>query len=128
MTQEHETAKKIVEILDQGASKLDAATVAGLASARRRAVGIAEGRAHVANVELASAGFGRFMAEHLHGRHAWMPTIIALAIVLMIVAVVQKNTSHEPVEADALLLASDLPPEAYVDKGFDAWLENSSQP
>ncbi len=132
MTQERDTAKKIVEILEQGAAGLDEPTLAKLASARRQAVAAMEGHARVANVELAHAGMGRFISSHLHGRHAWVPTLIALAIVLMVVAVVQnnfqKNSTREPLEADALLLASDLPPEAYVDKGFDAWLENSSQP
>ena len=128
MTQERETAKKIVEILDRGASDLDAATLAGLASARRQAVAAMEGRIRVANVELAHAGTGHSLTSFLHGRNAWMTTLAAVAILLMVVAMVQKNFVHEPVEADALLLASDLPPEAYVDKGFDAWLENSSQP
>lgn len=132
MTQERDTAKKIVEILEQGVFSLDDATLAKLASARRQAVAAMDGGARVANVELAHAGLGRFMSTHLHGRHAWMPTLIALAIVLLVVAAVktslQNNSPWEPVEADALLLASDLPPEAYVDKGFDAWLENSSQP
>lgn len=132
MTQERDTAKKIVEILEHGTSNLDAATLARLASARRQAVAAMDGRARVAHVELAHAGLGRFVSTHLHGRHAWVSTLIALVIVLLVVAVVQKNwlvnMTWEPVEADAQLLASDLPPEAYVDKGFDAWLEDSSQP
>lgn len=132
MTQERDSAKKIIEILERGASSLDEATVARLAFARRQAMAAMGGRARVANAGLAHAGLGRFMPSYLHGRHAWMPTLIALAIVLLIVALVQKNVQKnppwEPVEADALLLASDLPPEAYIDKGFDAWLENSSQP
>jgi hypothetical protein len=45
----------------------------------------------------------------------------------LLVFVTLQHNYFEPVEADALLLASDLPPEAYVDKGFDAWLANTSR-
>lgn len=128
MTQEQNSAKRIVEILDQGASALDTATVAKLDAARRQAVAAMDGSIRVANSELVHAGLGRFGSIHLPGRQAWLPMLIALVIMLLAVAILQKNSSWEPVEADALLLGSDLPPEAYVDKGFDAWLENSSQP
>jgi hypothetical protein len=49
-----------------------------------------------------------------------------LAAILTFFAL-QHNAINTPVDGDALLLASELPPEAYVDKGFDAWLEHSSQ-
>ncbi|OIQ86321.1 hypothetical protein GALL_318250 [mine drainage metagenome] len=129
MTQERDNVKEIIEILDHGASSLDEATIAKLASARRQAVAAMDGRARAVGVELADAGPGRFTTIRLSGRHAWMPILIALMIGLLLVLLVQKQAGsiRKPVEEDALLLASDLPPEAYVDKGFDAWLENSSQ-
>ena len=124
MTQERDTAKKIIEYLEYGTAAMDAATAAKLAAARKQAM--AAMPASVAGAEMAHAGMGHLVSHHLHGRHAWMAMLAALAIVLMVVALAHKNTTIlEPVEADALLLASDLPPEAYVDKGFDAWLENS---
>ena len=130
MTQERDSAKKIIEILERGVSGLDQQTRVRLAAARGQAVAAMEGRALAARAELAHASSGRHVA--FFGRHAWMTPLIALVIVLLVVAVAQKNwlisSSGDPVEADALLLASDLPPEAYVDKGFDAWLENSSEP
>ncbi len=124
MTQERDTAKKIVEYLEYGAAGLDAATVVRLDAAREHAVSAMPDP--VAGAEMAHAGLGHSVSQYLHGRQAWMTMLAALAIVLMVVALAQKNTTVlEPVGADALLLASDLPPEAYVDKGFDAWLENS---
>lgn len=127
MTQERDTAKKIVEYLDEGTSALDSATVAQLAAARRQAVAAMPVPASVASARMAHAGLGDFVVQHFHGRHAWMSMLAVLAIMLMVFAAIQKNYTQNPVEADALLLASDLPPEAYVDKGFDAWLQNSSQ-
>jgi hypothetical protein len=34
--------------------------------------------------------------------------------------------NNQPIDTDTLLLASDLPPEAYADKEFVSWLEHSS--
>jgi len=128
MTQERETAKKIVALLEEGAADLDQATLAQLAAARGQAVAAMSGRTRVANAELAHAGHEYSMTSFLHGRHLWLTGLAALVILLLLGSFVQQNFSRQPVAADALLLASDLPPEAYVDKGFDAWLENSSQP
>ncbi len=127
MTQERDTAKQIIEYLEYGAAGLDDQTVARLAAARQRALAAMPAPAPVAHSQLAHAGLGAFVSRQLHHRQAWMTMLAALAIVLMVAALIEKNATVEPVEADALLLASDLPPEAYVDKGFDAWLEDSSQ-
>ncbi len=128
MTQERDTAKKIVEYLEFGAAQLDAGTADNLAAARKRAVDALPASVHVTSLGVAHAGMGHFVTQHFLGRHAWMTMLAGLAIVLMVLALLRgQSTVMGPVEADALLLASDLPPEAYVDKGFDAWLENSSQ-
>jgi hypothetical protein len=127
MTQERDTAKVIVEYLEYGTTGLDAETAAKLAAARNKAVAAIPASASVSQGVLAHDGLGSFVSQHLHGRQAWMSVLVTLAIILMAVALFHKNTTLEPVDADALLLASDLPPEAYVDKGFDTWLENSSQ-
>jgi hypothetical protein len=126
MTREQDTAKKIVDVLNYGVSELDQQTSDRLLAARRKAVAAMTQPAYVAHAETNLAGVGRYISEHLHGHHAWMPTALVISAALLVLVVLQQNYS-EPVEADALLLASDLPPEAYVDKGFDAWLENTSR-
>ena len=126
MTREQDTAKKIVDVLNYGTSELDQQTSERLLAARRKAVAAMTQPAYVAHAETNLAGVGRYISEHLHGHHAWMPTALVISAALLVLVVWQQNYS-EPVEADALLLASDLPPEAYVDKGFDAWLENTSR-
>ncbi len=125
MTDEQDTAKKIVARLDPGLSGMDAATVGRLAAARARAVAaVARPATHV---EILHGGVLRQITAHLHGRHAWIASAALLAAVLLALLMLQNGLLHPPVETDTLLLASDLPPEAYVDKGFHAWLEGSSQ-
>jgi hypothetical protein len=56
-----------------------------------------------------------------------MSTAITLgAILLAFYAAQQFGSNANLEEGDAFLLASDLPPEAYADKGFDTWLVSKS--
>lgn len=125
MTREQDTARRIVDALDYGASRLDEGTTAKLAAARNEAVAVMAQPAYAPHTENAIAGLGRYLVEHMHGPRVWMPMAVTLAALLALVVVLQQNGSQEPLGTDALLLASDLPPQAYVDKGFDEWLESS---
>lgn len=125
MTREQDTAKKIVDALDYGTANLDRQTADTLVSARRKALAAAQ-PVYARQSQTALAGLGHSIQEYFHEHHGWMPAAIVVSAALLAFVVLQQHYS-EPVEADALLLASDLPPEAYVDKGFDAWLENSSR-
>jgi hypothetical protein len=126
MIQERDTAKKIIEYLDYGATGLDEKTVAKLQTARQRAVQAAQ-PTMAGRVELAHAGLGQVVSRFMHGHPIGVAMVAVLITMLMLVVLIQKNTTVAPVDTDTLLLASDLPPEAYVDKGFDAWLQDSSQ-
>jgi len=125
MTREQDTAKKIVDVLNFGVAELDDQTSGRLAAARRKAVAAMAQPAYASQAEMSLAGMGRHFTEHMHGQRSWMSMTLMLSAALLVFVVLQQHYS-EPVE-DALLLASDLPPEAYVDKGFDAWLASSSQ-
>jgi hypothetical protein len=125
MTREQDTAKKIVDVLNFGTAELDDQTSGRLAAARKKAVAAMAQPAYAPQAEMSLAGMGRYFTEHMHGQRSWMPMTLMLSAALLVFVVLQQHYS-EPVE-DALLLASDLPPEAYVDKGFDAWLASSSQ-
>lgn len=122
MTSEQDTAKKIVDILNCGTTDLDRQTADKLIAARREATAAVLAQ----QSQPALAGLGHSIQEYFHDHHGWMPAAIVASAALLVFIALQQNYS-EPVEADALLLASDLPPEAYVDKGFDAWLENTSR-
>ena len=125
MTREQDTAKKIVDVLNDGTASLDRKTADQLAAVRHKAIAAAQ-PAYAHHAQTSLAGFGHSIQEYFHEHHGWMPTALVASVALLVFVALQHNYS-EPVEADALLLASDLPPEAYVDKGFDAWLENSSR-
>lgn len=127
MTQERDIALQVAELLDYGATQIDAKTAEKLQAARRQALEAAAVPAHAAPVETALAGAGRYLNAHWRHPNYAVSALLLLALVLL-ASLVIKQQHAGPVEADALILASELPPEAYVDQGFDAWLKRSSQP
>jgi len=126
MKSEDTIAKKIVEVLDAGARSVDASTASRLADARRRAVS-AMSPPQVAQVSPVVAGWGRVVEFSHHGGYRfWLPLLVLLAALAMALGSSMGIRNDRPIDADALLLASELPPEAYADKEFVAWLEQSS--
>ena len=100
---EHEIAKKITTYLDRGTAELKAGTAFKLQRARQRALSQLAERTQP---ELALAGGGTFGARRvLADARLWQQRDIE--------------------ETDAAILASDLPIEAYLDQGFQAWLKHS---
>lgn len=122
---QREFAYKIRHHLNQGADGIDRKTADRLFEARQNAL------AHqkVAGAQLSLAGAGHIAADTI------LPYARALVAMLGLVIGVagvstwndfQKAAEHE--EIDSALLADDLPINAYLDKGFQAWLsEHSSQ-
>jgi hypothetical protein len=51
--------------------------------------------------------------------------LIGIAILFAFFAIQQLDINNLE-RSDAFLLASDLPPEAYADQGFDAWLDTTT--
>ena len=127
MTQERDIAQQVVELLDYGTSQFPANTAEQLRASRRKALHAAAVASSSAPVETALAGAGRVL--HAHWRHPnYAVTALLLLALLLLASLVMKQHQAGPVEADTLILASELPPEAYVDQGFDAWLKRSSPP
>lgn len=126
MTQERDTAKKLVEVLDYGTGRIDHATASRLAQAREQALDAALAHAHAPQTQSLLSGAGRYIHDHMHGHKRWTSALMIVTIALLVFIILQQNSTNTPVETDTLLLASELPPEAYVDQGFHAWLENSS--
>jgi hypothetical protein len=124
MTSEQNIAKKIVSLLDEGTTQVDRAASDRLYAARRQAVAAAQAKL----APVATSSVGNFLMEHLHGPQAWKLPLLLLGVALAALLLTQQMANRGPVVEDALLLGSDLPPEAYLDKGFDAWIERSSQP
>lgn len=120
---EREFAHRIRHHLNLGAEGIDRATVDRLFKARQNALE----RQKVAASRLSLAGIGNIAADVMlpHAR-----TVIALLGLMLGVAGVSYWNNYQQAaeyeEIDSALLADDLPINAYLDKGFHAWLDQPS--
>jgi hypothetical protein len=125
MNTDREFAYKIRHHLNQGVEGIDRTTADKLFEARRNALA----HQRTAGAQLSLAGVGHIAADKLlpHAR----ALIAVIGLVIGVVAVSTWNDlekAAELEEIDSALLADDLPINAYLDKGFQAWLsEHSSQ-
>ncbi|MCX7628456.1 MAG: DUF3619 family protein [Methylophilaceae bacterium] len=127
MRDETRIAMEIVQALEAGARSLDPTTADKLASARRRAV-FRMTQNRFAYVEPVLAGWHQLVEFSHHGGYRfWLPLLLLAATMFTMMSTLLPNQDNRPIDVDALLLASDLPPEAYANQEFIAWLENSSQ-
>ncbi|MRR49519.1 MAG: DUF3619 family protein [Rhodocyclaceae bacterium] len=119
--EELQIAYKVRQALNHGVEHLDSATAKRLFEARQQA--LAHHRGVVGGLQL--AGVGPMIAETFHhGRRL----LAVLALALGVVGTYYWNQfeqASENEEIDSALLADDLPPSAYLDRGFQAWLEHS---
>ncbi len=119
-----ELAHKLGLALDQGTEKLDRRTRDRLRAARQHALN----RQKVAIAGLSLAGLGHFASEVLLPQARTLAMLATL--VLGVIGTYYWNNfqqAAENAEVDSALLADDLPINAYLDHGFRAWLEHSSQ-
>ena len=125
---EQELAGKIVRHLDQGLGQIKQGTLYKLQSARMIALDrYREARQPV--LGLAWAGDVAFRLSH--SRHFNARNMLALGLLLLSLIVVTywqlAIQSNDIAEIDASLLTGELPINAYLDSGFEAWLKRSSQ-
>ena len=125
MNEEREIAYKVRHYLNLGAEELDRGTTDRLYDGRRNALAHQD----VVGAQLSVAGVGHFAADVIlpHAR-----AIAAIAgLVIGVIGISTWNDFQKANELeviDSALLADDLPINAYLDKGFQAWLsERSSQ-
>lgn len=114
---------RVRHYLDQGTEAIDRDTAGRLHGAREKAL------AHVpvASSRLGLAGLGHISLD-------WLWPALRSVIALLVVALGAVATSYwdsvqqaaETEEVDTALLADELPIDAYLDRGFDAWLKHSS--
>ncbi len=118
---EREQASRIVRCLDRGLAEMDHRTLAALRSARETAL---ERMEPAPAWRPAWAGIGRVASglRYLTPRFV-MPVAALLLAVSGMVYWQQLQHFEDPVDIDAQLLSGDLPIDAYLDKGLDAWLK-----
>jgi hypothetical protein len=122
--QEQITASKIVNFLDKSTQDLDAATLARLAHARQQAVAAMKQPQHVWQPVFAGWQHLQELSRYA-GPRFWLPIILLLAA--LVATLGSQMNRQRDIDTDSLLLASELPPEAYADKEFVAWLESASR-
>ena len=125
---EQELAGKIVQHLDRGLDCLKQGTLYKLQSARLAALDRYRKEPQTV-LGLAWAGDVAFRLSH--SRYVNARNMLALGLMLLSLIGVtywqMAVQSSDIAEIDASLLASELPINAYLDGGFEAWLKRSAQ-
>lgn len=118
-------AKQIVALLDAGLSSIDKKTISQLDYGRQQAV------AHIASpangVSLNHQGVLHLFGAYWHQHRMLMMTLLLSLILAMFVGFGHLGKQEATEYSDAYLLGSELPPEAYLNEGFDAWLSENAQ-
>ncbi|MEO6118526.1 MAG: DUF3619 family protein [Methylotenera sp.] len=126
---EEQVAQNVVHLLNDHAQHLSPALAHHLSDARSLAVN----QLIAKQAQLASPGIvgrsgstlhwvGDHVGHFLGSHRAMSGAMMAGVMLLTFFAVQEFNFNNNLENSDAFLLASDLPPEAFADKGFDTWL------
>jgi hypothetical protein len=126
-------AYKVRHALNENLERLPAPTVDRLAAARQAALSRKKPesarRIHVPRPAFAGAAEGFFS-----GRLSWLarmsvalPIAFAIAGVIGIYQVEKQERIRELAEIDSMVLADELPLDAYLDHGFNAYLANQGE-
>lgn len=121
-------ANKVRQALNEG-SRVDTRIAERLRGARERAIAnrkperepaLAWARSTAVGVIGGFGGFGGFSLRLL------LPTVLLVAGLATIYSWQQDQRAADVEELDAQLLTDDLPIDAYLDRGFEAWLKKVS--
>lgn len=127
MSREEEFARHICRVLDQGTRNLDPIITERLRASRERALHRRPVR--VESSAIVGAGGTARLARLGNNYHPLRSLLAILALFLGVSFAYYWNgfnQASENEEIDSALLADDLPPNAYLDKGFQAWIEKDS--
>ena len=120
-----ETAKKITAYLDKGTAELKAGTAYKLQVARQAALNAVRLPQHSSELALAdSRGGSQSGGRPLFAdARLWIGMLLLVGGVLFFQNWQIAQQTHDIEETDAALLTSELPIEAYLDRGFQNWLK-----
>lgn len=123
---EQDLAKKIVQHLDQGTANLDSQLKNRLQVAREHALDLYVQPNHNFNLAWSWHGNkGGHNDAHSPSR-AWISLAVLVLGLMFIVYWQTTQDINDVSDIDVHLLAHDLPINAFIDTGFDTWLEGSS--
>ncbi len=122
---EFDIAQRIARRLDQGARELDPAVVGRLHEARFAALS----RVPVKQLRLAAATHGPGHLDWDDRHPVLRATLAALMVAITIVALnywqQDQEGDDDNGQLDAKLLSSEIPPQAFAQKDFGAWLQET---
>lgn len=120
---EEQVAHLAANLLNDNAQHLNAVTLQRLTTARNLAVNQLTARqtktAHDVNQ---SGNVLQWLGQGFEQHRMLVTVMIVGAMLLAFLVAQQLNFDDNSESGDAFLLASELPPEAFADKGFDIWL------
>jgi hypothetical protein len=133
-TSEEEFGKKLKTYLDQGSAELRSGLAYRLQQARASAIARAAGEGQTADVQVREgahglAGIGGAGSQGMGERPLYSQPRVWLAIGLLVAGMIgyQQWTAWEEQQEledlDTQILTSDLPIDAYLDRGFQLWLK-----
>lgn len=133
-TKDNEFAEKLTAYLDAGAAKLKAGTAYRLQLARAEALArIADPKRSPAtrmSAALAGAGGGTGTAGGGAGMRMNARLLAGILVIIVGYFGYQQWQAYQQLtdlaDTDAAILSSDLPIDAYLDRGFQNWLKSSS--
>lgn len=129
MNTEQHFAQQIRQVLDQGTYALDGSITERLRAARERA--LARQHVLVAETQIVGAGGTALLHGHEDEHHPFRMLFAILALLLGFSLAYYWNGFSQADENEAIdsaLLADDLPPNAYLDRGFQAWIDQDTSP
>lgn len=121
---EAQFANKIRHILNQGA-QLDRPTLERLRAARERALAVQKPERELA-LAWAVGALGRLGGLAGFSLRVLLPLVLVLASAAALYGWQQSQRLAEIEEIDSELLTDDLPIDAFLDRGFEAWLKKRS--
>jgi len=130
-TQDQDFAKKITAYLDHGTANLKAGIAYRLQAARHEALARLADPQRVTGLDLAGAHNGGGSRTFGGGRSFWASGRLWIGIALIVAAGFgfQQWQAYQQLndleETDAAILSSDLPIDAYLDRGFQNWLKRT---
>jgi hypothetical protein len=128
---DREFARKITAYLDRGTSELKAGTAYRLQLARAEALARMADPVRAVEPRLAHAVAGSAAGTRGGGRSFWSSGRLWVGIVMIAAAGLgfQQWQAYQQLkelaDTDSALLSSDLPIDAYLDRGFQNWLKTS---
>lgn len=132
MSPEERFAHQICRILDEGARELDYGIAERIRASRERAtLSLQPVSCESMTIAGAAGVLGQLRGSHSNGGHPWLTLLTILALVLGVSLAYYWNgfdQATENEEIDSALLSDDLPPNAYLDRGFKAWIAKSHAP